>query len=182
MSDKELKKHLNKNPNYGFKLLVDEYGTLVKVICSNLLYGLRQEDVDDAISECFVEIWKSISKLISASNIKAYIIGITKNCAKDKLNKLKKDMSYITDFEEDIGINVDMEGEISKKINETIVKNVILEMPEFEREIFIRRYYYCERVKSIALGLNCTEKKVENILFRYKEKLKTALIERGIII
>lgn len=179
MSDKELKKHLNKNPNYGFKLLVNEYGTLVKVICSNLLYGLPQEDVDDAISECFVEIWKSISKLISASSTKAYIIGITKNCAKDKL---KKDMSYITDFEEDIGINVDMEGEISKKINETIVKNVILEMPEFEREIFIRRYYYCERVKSIALGLNCTEKKVENILFRYKEKLKTALIERGIII
>lgn len=182
MKDKELKKILKKSPEHGFEILLDQYGTLIKVICSNLLFGLPKEDVEDGIGECFAEIWQSSSKIVSANNIKAYLIGITKNCAKEKLRKTRKHTAYISDFDEELEINVDMESEVAKKINEKIIQEVLSQMPKLEREIFIRRYYYCERVKSIAIELECSEKKIENILFRYKEKLKLKLTERGIII
>ena len=82
----------------------------------------------------------------------------------------------------ELGIDIDMTSEASRRINAEIIQKVINSMPEPEREIFIRRYYYCERVRAIAEAVGCSEKKVENILYRYKNKLKERLTEGGIIL
>ena len=61
------------------------------------------------------------------------------------------------------------------------IKETLDKFNEPDRSIFILRFFYFEKVKSIALKLNLDEKKVENILYRSKSKLKEELIKGGII-
>ncbi len=180
-NDEEMKLLLETNFEEGIKQILDLYGGLIKIICKNILAGFSSEDIEETVADCVIAFWKSKSNVTKADSIKSYIIGITKKVAYDRLRRAKKAFIYPIDDME-IGINIDMDIELSRSINSQIIQKAILSMPELERDIFIRRYYYCERVKSIAEKLNCPEKKVENILYRYKEKLKTQLIEGGIIL
>ncbi len=181
-TDKKIQKLLNTNPEKGLEILLNTYGGTVKAICKNILSGFSDEDIEDTVADCFIAFWKSRQGLSDAVSVKGYLIGITKKTAYSKMkDKLKLPPTELID-DMDLGADIDIFSETARRINTEIIHNVISSMPEFEREIFIRRYYYCERVKSIADNLNCSEKKVENILYRYKNKLKLKLTEGGIIL
>lgn len=181
-NDEQIKALLDTNPEAGFKMLIDEYGSLAKGMCRNIMYGLSDADIDEAVADCFISFWKSMHKIKNVKYIKSYLVGIIKNCAADKMKsaiKLKNRISYDN---LDLGIDVDMETEVSASINAKIVKETVMNMPNFEREIFIRRYFYYQKVKFIAENMNCEPKKVENILYRYKGKLRDELLKRGIVL
>lgn len=184
--DRIIKTEIDNDRKNAFKMIIDSYGTLVRSISFNLLTGFSREDIDDNISEIFFEIWKSLDNVKKSLNIKAYIVGITKKCTYDYLSKsCAEKTAYggdISDFENDLGIDLDMETEMSAKANSLIIADVINSMSSPDKEVFIRRYYYFERIKSIASNMKISEKKVENILYRRKEMLKKELIERGIVL
>lgn len=69
----------------------------------------------------------------------------------------------------------------SKKINNKIIHESINNMDEPDKSIFILRYFYFEKIKDISFKLNLPSKKVENSLYRGKNKLKKSLLEGGII-
>lgn len=46
---------------------------------------------------------------------------------------------------------------------------------EPDREILVRRYYYEQKPKEIALALNLSVKQVNNRLYQTKQKLREAL-------
>ena len=79
-------------------------------------------------------------------------------------------------------INLNSE-DIEEAISDTFFKlwKNVDNFKEPDRSIFILRYFYFEKVKEIASKLNLSEKKVENILYRSKTKLKEKLIKGGII-
>lgn len=180
--DKELLDLLDNNPDAAFRILLEKYGGLVKAICKNLLSGFSNEDIEEAVADCFAVLWLSKEKLGEINNLKSYIAGIARKKAFDKIRvKLRHEVSISID-ELEIGIDVDMSSEAARNINAEIIARVINEMPIFEREVFIRRYYMYEKVKDIANIMNCPYKKVENTLYRYKEKLRAELIKGGIIL
>lgn len=53
-------------------------------------------------------------------------------------------------------------------------------LPQPDRDIFILRYYFGERVNAIASRLGLEAKAVENRLYQGRLRLKKALVERGI--
>lgn len=171
---------LKHNSKHGFNLLLDIYGGTVKTICQNILSGFSYEDIEEAVADCFIEFWKSADKIKNASDIRKYLIGITRHCAINKMRTVLKDSPAVPLDGLDLSLDIDVSDDAIKRANSKITQEIINSMPDFEREIFIRRYYLYERIKSIAYNMNCSEKKVENILFRYKEKLKQALIKGGI--
>lgn len=180
LNDKQLLKLLNRNPERGFRALLDLYGGTVKAVCRNMLSGFTDEDIEEAVADCFIAFWKSRSKLVKSNSLKSYLIGISKHCALDKMRKILKNAQTLPIDDTDFSINIEMSSEAEQQINCEIVRGVIASMPAFEREIFIRRYYLCEKVKSIAENMQCSPKKVENILCRYKKRLKDELIKGGI--
>ena len=180
--EKRLKRLMAKDPEKGFELLLSLYGGVVKAVCRNILFGFSTEDIEDAAADCFVEFWRSRDRIINSVTVRGYIIGIAKNTAYTRLKQMIR-IPYPAQLEDmELGIDIDMTSEASRRINAEIIQKVINSMPEPEREIFIRRYYYCERVSVIAEAVGCSEKKVENILYRYKNKLKERLTEGGIIL
>ena len=73
-----------------------------------------------------------------------------------------------------------IETDFEKKEQEQILHQCIAQMDEPDRSVFLYRYFYGFKNREIAEMLSLMPKKVENILYRGKQKLQKALTERGI--
>ena len=181
--DRKIIKLLKKSPEDGIKMVIDVYGSAVNTICKNILINLNSEDIEEAISDTFFKFWKNVDNFNVEKNksLKSYIYAIARNTCFDKLKSSNCNTSLFDVDENDLGIDVNMEDEYSKLHNKKIIKTTLDNFKEPDRSIFILRYFYFEKVKVIASKLNLSEKKVENILYRSKTKLKEELIKGGII-
>jgi RNA polymerase sigma-70 factor (ECF subfamily) len=182
MNDDKLVKLLKKNPSKGLSCAIDIYGALVKTIVTRILGYENQQDIEECVSDVFVELWKSINNFNKEKGIfKNYIISIARHISINTYNrKIKKNLA--TTLEEDLEFNIDLNDEVTKSINKKIIKDTLNNLPQPDKDIFIRRYYLYESVKDIAFSLDINPKTVENKLYRGKEVLKQALINNGIII
>ena len=183
MNDEKLIKLLKQNPSRGLSGAIETYGALVKTIVVRIIGYENQQDIEECISDVFVELWKSIDKYDQNKGIlKNYIISIARfvsiNTFRRKMNKGE----LIPLEENDLQVNFDISEVVTSSINKEIIKETIDSMPQPEKDIFIRRYYLYESIKEIASSLNLNNKAVENKLYRGKDKLKTALINNGIIL
>ena len=183
MNDENLIKLLKKNPSKGLSCAIEQYGGLVKTIAIRIIGYENQQDIEECVSDVFVELWKSINNYDKEKGIlKNYIISIARFVC---INKFRRQMNHreIIPLEESgLEQDFDMDDEVSSNINKKIIKETIYNLPQPDKDIFIRRYYLFEAVKDIAASLDLNAKAVENKLYRGKEKLKDALIENGIII
>ena len=181
--DKKILSLLKKSPEEGLSIALDTYGGAVKTICKNILNNYSNEDIEECISDTFFKLWSNVDKFKEEKNIslKSYIYAIARNTALDKIRKLKRNDLILPIEEDALGFHIDMVDNYSKKINNKIIHESINNMDEPDKSIFILRYFYFEKIKDISFKLNLQSKKVENSLYRGKNKLKKSLLEGGII-
>ncbi len=181
--EKKILSLLKKNPQEGISIALDTYGGAIKTICKNILNDCKDEDIEEAIADTVFKLWKNVEKFKEDKNtsLKSYVYAIARNTSLDKRRQLKGDAMVLPMDENFLGIEISMEDDYTKKLNNKIIKATIDDMEEPDKSIFILRYFYYEKVKDISHRLNLPPKKVENCLFRGKEKLKKSLIEGGII-
>ena len=74
----------------------------------------------------------------------------------------------------------DLSDRLEQKEKEQVLHETVAGLEEPERSVFILRYFGFYRIKEIAKRQGLTNKKVENCLYRGKEKLRKALIRKGI--
>lgn len=183
MNDDKLIKLIKKNPSKGLSTAIDQYWPLVKTIVVRIIGYENKQDIEECVSDVFLELWKSIDNFSCDKGIlKNYIISIARftaiNTYRRKLNKHE----LLPLEENDLELDIDLTNEVSKKINKNIIKETLDSLPYPDKDIFIKRYYLFESVKEIAASLNITPKAVENKLYRCKANLKETLIKNGIIL
>lgn len=135
------------------------------------------------MSEVFTRLWKYSEQFDEEKGtLRNYVITMARNEAfrKVKSIKHKKHEEWLEQY--DLGIEVDMIHEIARKMNKSIIHETIERLKEPDHQIFIRKYFWGERVKMIATGLGLEEKFVENRLYLVKKKMREQLIDRGIIL
>lgn len=183
MNDHKLIKLIKDNPSKGLSEAIEQYGTLVKTIVVRIIGYENAQDVEEAVSDIFVELWKSVDKFdVEKGKLKNYIISIARHVSINTYNRKVIKHESLPLEEEDLEFELDLTNETSKTINKNIIKDTLDELPQPDKDIFIRRYYLFESVKDIACALDLVPKQVENKLYRGKEKLKSALINKGIIL
>ena len=183
MNDTKLVNLLKNNPAKGLEVAVHQYTGLVKTIVVRIIGYDNQQDVEETVSDVFVELWKSIDNFDpKKGKLKNYIISIARFLSINTYNRKIIKHNLIPLEEDDLEFDMDLDNEVSKSINKEIIKNTINNLPCPDKDIFIRRYYLFETVKEIASYLNLTPKTVENKLYRGKDKLRAELINKGIIL
>ena len=63
-----------------------------------------------------------------------------------------------------------------------LIEDFLKSQSNIKRSIFIRRYWYCDPISSIATDFSISENKVTSILYRMRLKLKEKLEKEGITI
>ena len=187
--EKELLRMLDKDASKAMEKIIDRYGNAVKTICSSILLGFTDEDLEETISDVFVALWMARRKVkISGdSGLKEYLYGIARRTALNRRRKLMRIKSGMSDEEID---NVDasgrliaddnVENEVIKNSEYVLLHQLIEEMKSPDNEIFSFRYFDGCSVKEIAEKMGIKAKTVENRLCRGRIRLRTQLVECGI--
>lgn len=180
---------IKKNPEEGICKVIDEYGASVKTICNHILRGCDQGLVEDVAQESFLRLWKNISEDVEVhKSLKSYLYQITRNCALDYLRKYQRQGCLSTDSlqyegieELATGMTANVEDEFARRYNYRLIHEVIDEMNEPDRTVFLLRYFYSYTVREIAEEIELKEDNVESRIRRGKKKLQNKLLERGVL-
>ena len=183
MNDQDLLTLIQANPERGIRKLMKLYSGSIGTICRNFLYDCSENDIEEAIADTFIHFWKKTSDFVLNDNysLKSYLYAIARNVARDKRRLLKKaDIFSLEELSLDLPSDFSTENELVRREHEAILHTCLENMKEPDKTIFLYRYFYGYKINDIAKLLNLPQKKVENILFRGKEKLRRDLYERGI--
>ena len=157
--------------------MVHKYLPLVSTVVYNIGKSkLTKEDMEEVISDVFVTLWKNTDKIIEGK-LKGYLCSIARTKTLDKLYYIKEPPLDIDDMQ----LEDDFYVEGIAEANETaeVLKQLISEIPEPDREILIRYYYYRQTAATIADRLGMKLPTVKSKLKRTREKLRRKLAERG---
>lgn len=182
MDDAKLYSLLINNPAEGLRTAITLYGSIAKAVVVRVL-GCNHPEIEECIADTFVKLWKNAASAepSAGGGMKSYIAAIARNTAIDTYRKTKVKPLVVPLEDDAIGFDFNIEDEYVRSANAQIIKESVDSLPEPERTIFFRRYYFSERVKDIASSVGMDAKKVENILYRGKKKLERNLLERGIM-
>lgn len=182
MTDEELIRLIKDKPDEGVQAAIKCYGPLVKGVMIKIAGYEQSVDIQEGIAQVFVRLWQYRERFDGEKGtLKSYLVAMARN---EALRMLKAGKRHQESVDEALALDIslDMTHELTRKINRKIIQDVVGELGEPDRQIFIRRYFWGERIKIIALELALEEKFVENRIYLVKKKMKKQLLERGIIL
>ena len=152
---------------------IDKYSAYVGTIVNSILQGsMTREDVEEVTSDVFVTLWQSAERLYPL-NLKGYLSRVARSLSMQKLRERVQELP----LDEDILI-LDDDSEFDRLAQEEqddMVRNAVYSMPQPDKEIFLRFYYYCQTVSVIAKQMQMNPSTIKTKLRRGRERLRLIL-------
>lgn len=177
MQDKEIVELFIKRKETALEITAEKYKNYCISIAERIL-GSR-EDAEEIWNDVLSAAWNSIPPQ-TPEHLELYLGRIARNAALKKLEaeKTKK---------RDGGIKIQLD-ELAECIPAPLLEQqadlialrdflsgFIRNLPNEQRKMFVKRYWLCEDVKSIAESFGYSQNKVSLILFRIRKRLKKEL-------
>ena len=160
----------NKNRD-SLEKVIKIYTPYVRVIAYGIIGNvMTNEDVEEVIADTFISLWKSAENLdAEKGSVRAYLGTIARNCSKNKLRELRPSSEL------DETIPSAEQGPVESfeaKEERNLLVNLIMELGEPDSEIFIRYYYYEQKIRHIANYMKLPVPTVKTKLSRGRFRLK----------
>ena len=173
MTDAKALEKLQTGDQQALEWFIDRYSAYVGTIVNSILQdSMSRADVEEVTADVFITLWKSAGKLLPL-NLKAYLGRVARNLALQKLRVRTQELPLdeeILVLEEDSLIE-----KLDQEERDRIVREAVFAMPQPDREIFLRFYYYCQTVPVIAEKMDMNPSTVKTRLKRGREKLREHL-------
>lgn len=163
-----------------------KYGAYCNTIAENILFN--KQDSEECVSDTYLKAWNSIPPN-KPQKLRTYLGRITRNLAinRYKLYSAEKRGGGATDIilselEGCIPSSLSVEDSLDEKLLVKALENFLKHQNDTKRNVFLRRYWYCEPISRIAEDFSMSESKVTSLLYRIRQKLKEYLEEEGILI
>lgn len=168
----------------AFRRLFDKYGTYVVAVTVKVAGGaLQEQDIEEISSDVFAKLWKKGPELrLSNGSLKNLIGVMARNCTLNALRSKNRSLADQLD-EETVSCPSafcsSAEDRYMEQETAAALWEVINALDKLDRELFLRRYFYMERVTDIARDREMNEKTVSSRLARARRKLQDAVGKRG---
>lgn len=163
----------------------EKYGKYCLSVADNLLHC--SEDSEECLNSALLVLWNSIPPK-SPDNLKLFFAKIIRNIALEKFrskNAKKRGSGekeeLFDELSEFIPSGENVEDEVISRELEESIKCFAKKLPEKERNIFIRRYFFFETPDQIAKKYGFSENGVCVVLHRVRKKLRSYLEKEGYI-
>lgn len=161
--------------------IMDRYSAYVSTIVWNILRGkLSPADAEEVVSDVFYTLWISADK-IQPGKLKGYLSVIARRRALNALRGRRRDELPLEDDIVSLPIS-GPEDESIRREEYAALRQTVDELPEPDRTIFIRHYFYCQKTSEIAKALGIHVSTVKMKLKRGRERLQRELTEGGYFI
>ena len=166
------------------ELLVENFGAYVKAIIINKIGGIAsREDIEDCISDVFLDVCKNPDSVpISDDEAKYYIGTIAQRRAIDYFRRISHKNNNFSCNDEDmtnIPDNTDVEQTTHKKALNTALWDAVKALGEPDSAIIIYRYFYRRKASEIGKILSLSTAAVHKRAQRAEKKLKDILVGQG---
>lgn len=176
MDEEKLVQALRKGEIAALEELIVSHNPFVSSIIAGILKG-RSQECEELTQDVFLAVWDNRKKL-EVGKLKSYLAVIARNRAFSLLRKYREELP----LEEDILIydNEDIQLKIEQKELSRLLNEALEQLPEEQRDLFVRHYYYGQTVSEASEIMGVNESTAKSWLKRGREKLKAILIEKGI--
>lgn len=177
IDEEKLLLDLKKRKRGSLEKAIDIYTAYVSVIAYNIIGDvMTKEDIEEVVSDVFVTLWRSCETLDNnKGNIRTYLSAVTRNCAKKKLKSLQ---TYSELNENIIALHSEPNEKIESHEEKSMLLELIRELGEPDNEIFIRHYWYDEKLSKISDVTGICQSTIKTKLRRGRIKLKDILLKR----
>lgn len=178
-SEIELISEIRKRNPDAFDYLMKEYTKPVYYLAYNILnIGNSKEDVEECVSDVFVEAWQKIDSYDDQkSSLRSWLLMLTKYRALTYKRHLEKHpVEYLEDYEQ-TGHDepIDTASPILDRETQLLLLQTINTFGDIDRQLFIRRYFYDESIAGLMQSMSMSRSAVDNRLLRSRNKIKEAL-------
>ena len=171
----------NRDEN-AIKATSDKYGTRLLHLAHNILHV--PEDAEECVNDTYMRTWGSIPPNRPVYFF-AYLAKICRNLALNRIERMKakKRSAEVIELSAELEMCIpspDDQRRDDSQIIASAISDFLRKLPEEQRLIFMRRYWYSESIKTIANRYGIGESKVKTTLFRIRLKLRNYLEKEGI--
>lgn len=181
MEEKKIIDLLFSRSEQGIEQIKKNYGRLCASVIGRILPDRR--DVEECVADTYIRIWNTIPPEIPDS-LPGYLAKIARNIALDKYeyNHAQMRSSALTvSYEELEPCLPDVDDSVYENVVHEAINTFLRKQPKEKRMMFVRRYFYGETNKEIAIAFGYTEEKVRVILFRMRNQLRHTLQKEEIL-
>jgi RNA polymerase sigma-70 factor (ECF subfamily) len=177
--EKNLVNDLHSQYPSALEQMMDRYGNSVYGLVSRVLAGAgRAEDIEECISDVFLAAWRRIEQYDSEKgSFKTWVLLLAKYLALDARRKLLR-RPGMEELRDRMILGQSLEETVISKEVSMEMTALVNALPEPDRTIFYRRYFYYESIEQISSALEMTSKAIENRLYRLRKIFKIILNER----
>lgn len=161
-----------------------KYGQFLHSISMNIVHSLQ--DAEECVNDTYLHIWKSIPPTNPLS-LKAYLGSIVRNLSLDRYKKRfagKRAQGefrlLLSELEDCIATAPTPETELENREIALQINAFLRTLPKEKRLLFVRRYYYCDDIKTLSKSLGYSESKAKSSLFHIRKALQKHLEKEGI--
>ncbi len=129
----------------------------------------NEQDAQDIVQEAFLKLWNKRNELEHVTNHEAYCITLVKNMCLDAKRNSHASLDAGPPDELPIIAEVDVEQEIEREQQASMLKQCIDDLPEMQRNIITRRDIMDHEFADIAQDTGCSEANVRVILSRARK-------------
>ena len=147
----------------------------------------KADDADECVNSVWFSTWNSIPPT-RPQNLKIFLAKITRNISINKLKsrnaekRIGNETAEVFDeLSECIPSKENVEENFVAKELEESINRFVAKLPEKERNVFIRRYFFMENIKEIGERYYASSNNIAVILHRVRKKLKKHLEKEGFI-
>lgn len=176
MSDTDTVTAIQNRSEAAISEVINKYSKLLWSVAGAVLNNIgTPQDVEECVADTFIYLWQHPDKFDPRrGKLKTWLSIVARTRALDRCREIAKrntvplEEAVLTD---QLGVVDDLLDADTRRALAAAVNA----LDEPDREILIRRYYYDQKPKEIALALNMSVKQVDNRLYRTKLKLRDAL-------
>lgn len=177
--DHDIVKLLKKKDQKAIVLLEERYEKLIRYIAGTILAD-RDDSIDECVNDVYMKVWMHGAGYdYKKASFKTYIKAITRNTALNYLRKAKiweeheDSEQYETIQDEYMDYRMGPEDKVVQKEEVQILEEVLKSMKKKDRVLVLRRFYYLQSSRQIALAMKMTENAVDSKLSRLRKKIKS---------
>ena len=158
--------------------VIGKYSRLLWPIASAVLKNAGSEqDVEECVADAFIYLWQHPERFDPGrGTLKSLLCIVARTRAIDRFRQLSRKGTLPLE-EAVLSASVGMQEELMSRETKKELIAAVNALGEPGREILVRRYYYEQKPREIALALGMTVKQVDNSLYRSKRALRQALGE-----
>lgn len=172
------------------ELAIDEtrikYGAYCRSIAHNILSNA--EDARECENDAYLAAWNAIPPH-RPEVLSTFLGKITRRIALDRWKSAhaqKRGADAVTLSLEELADCIPSGGSVSDALEARelamLISRFLRTLPLRERQIFIRRYWYCDSISQIATLFACGESNIKMNLLRTRKKLQDHLRKEGVIL